>query len=56
MFYLKAIGVNIFRATAVRKAVNDDKAAHERGLSGQILTPSLLGIVTILFNIGVGKY
>ena len=33
---LKAIGVNIFRATAVRKAVNDKKAAHERGLSGQM--------------------
>ena len=33
---LKAIGVNIFRATAVRKAVNDYKAAHERGLSGQM--------------------
>ena len=35
---LKAIGVNIFRANAVRKVVNDDKAAHERGLSGQIYT------------------
>jgi len=35
---LKAIGVNIFRATAVRKVVNDDKAAHERGLLGQIYT------------------
>ncbi|MFH1933237.1 MAG: transposase [Pseudomonadota bacterium] len=33
---LKAIGVNIFRSTAVRKAVNDDKAANERGLSGQM--------------------
>jgi len=33
---LKAIGVNIFRATAVRKAVNDDKAALGRGLSGQM--------------------
>ena len=33
---LKAIGVNIFRATAVRKAVNNDKAVHERGLSGQM--------------------
>jgi hypothetical protein len=33
---LKAIGVNIFRATAIRKAVNDDKAANERGLSGQL--------------------
>ena len=33
---LKAIGVNIFRATAVRKALNADKAAHQRGLSGQI--------------------
>jgi hypothetical protein len=28
--------VNIFRATAVRKAVNEEKAAHERGLSGQM--------------------
>ncbi|MBW1908663.1 MAG: transposase [Deltaproteobacteria bacterium] len=25
---LKAVGVNIFRATAVRKAVNNGKAAH----------------------------
>jgi hypothetical protein len=33
---LKAIGVNIFRATAVRKAINDEKAAHERGLSCQM--------------------
>jgi len=33
---LKAIGVNLFRATAVRKAVNGEKAAHERGLSGQM--------------------
>jgi hypothetical protein len=28
--------VNIFRATAVRKAGNDNKAAHERGLSDQM--------------------
>jgi len=33
---LKAIGVNIFRATAVRRALNDDKAAHQRGLSGRM--------------------
>ena len=33
---LKAIGVNIFRATAVRKAVNDDKAAHGGVLSAQM--------------------
>jgi len=33
---LKAVAVNIFRATAVRKALNADKAAHQRGLSGQI--------------------
>jgi len=33
---LKAIGVNIFRATAVRKAVNNDRVAHERGLLGQM--------------------
>ena len=33
---LKAIGVNIFRATAIRKALNDDKAARGRGLSGHI--------------------
>jgi hypothetical protein len=33
---LKAIGVNIFRATAVRRALNGDKAAHQRGLSDQI--------------------
>ena len=33
---LKAIGVNIFRATAVRRAVNNDMTAHERHLSDQI--------------------
>jgi len=33
---LKAIGVNIFRATAVRRAVNNDMTAHERRLSGQM--------------------
>jgi len=33
---LKAIGVNIFRATAVRRAVNNDKAAHGGVLSAQI--------------------
>jgi len=33
---LKAVAVNIFRATAVRRAVNGDKAAHQRGLSGLI--------------------
>ena len=33
---LKAVAVNIFRATAVRKALNTAKAAHQRGLSGQI--------------------
>jgi len=33
---LKAIGVNIFRATAVRRALNGDKAAHQRGLSDQM--------------------
>jgi len=32
----KDIGVNIFRATAVRKAVNDDKAAHGGVLSAQM--------------------
>jgi hypothetical protein len=31
-----AFAQGIFRATTVRKAVNDDKAAHERGLSGQM--------------------
>ena len=35
---LKAIGVNIFRATAVRRAVNNDMTAHERHLLGQIHT------------------
>jgi hypothetical protein len=30
---VKAIGVNIFRATAVRRALNGDKAAHQSGLS-----------------------
>jgi len=35
---VKAIGVNIFRATAVRRALNTAKAAHQRGLSGQIHT------------------
>ena len=33
---LKAIGVNIFRATAVRRAVNNDMTAHERRLSDQM--------------------
>jgi len=33
---LKAVAVNIFRATAVRRALNGDKAAHQRGLLGQI--------------------
>jgi hypothetical protein len=33
---LKAIGVNIFRATAVRRAVNNDMTAHERRLSGKM--------------------
>jgi hypothetical protein len=33
---LKAVAVNIFRATAVRRALNSAKAAHQRGLSGQI--------------------
>jgi hypothetical protein len=33
---LKAVAVNIFRATSVRRALNTAKAAHQRGLSGQI--------------------
>jgi len=33
---LKAVAVNIFRATAVRRALNGDKSAHQRGLLGQI--------------------
>jgi len=33
---LKAIGVNIFRATAVRKAVNNGRTVHEGILSAQI--------------------
>ena len=33
---LKAAGVNIFRATVVRRALNGDTAAHQRGLLGQI--------------------
>lgn len=33
---LKAVAVNIFRATAVRKALNGDTVAHQRGLSGLI--------------------
>jgi hypothetical protein len=33
---LKAVAVNIFRATAVRRVLNSAKAAHQRGLSGQI--------------------
>jgi hypothetical protein len=33
---LKAVGLNIFRPTAVRNALNGDKAAHQRGLSGHI--------------------
>ena len=34
---LKAIGVNIFSAPAVRTALDCDKAAHESHLSGQML-------------------
>jgi hypothetical protein len=33
---LKAVAVNIFRATAVRRALNGDTAAHQRGLLGHI--------------------
>jgi hypothetical protein len=33
---LKAVAVNIFRATAVRRALNSDKTAHQRGLSCHI--------------------
>jgi len=33
---LKAVGVNIFRATAVQRAVNNDKVDHGRRLSGQM--------------------
>jgi hypothetical protein len=33
---LKAIGVNIFRATAVRRAVNNDRTAHGGVLSAQM--------------------
>jgi hypothetical protein len=33
---LKAVAVNIFRATAVRKALNGDTAAPQRGLLGHI--------------------
>jgi hypothetical protein len=33
---LKAAAMNIFRATAVRRALNGDTAAHQRGLSGHI--------------------
>ena len=33
---LKAIGVNIFRATAVRKAVSCDQTAHGSSLCGQM--------------------
>ena len=33
---LKAVGLNIFRATAVRRAVNDNMTAHERRLLGQM--------------------
>jgi len=39
---LKAIGVNIFRATAVRRAVNDDKAAHGGVLSAQMHAVSVV--------------
>ena len=39
---LKAIGVNIFRATAVRRAVNDDKAAHGGVLSAQMHAVSVI--------------
>jgi len=35
---LKAVAVNIFRATAARKALNGDTAAHQRRLSGHIHT------------------
>ncbi len=33
---LKAIGVNIFRATAIRRAVNNDKTAHGGVVSAQM--------------------
>jgi hypothetical protein len=33
---LKAIGVNIFRATAVRRAISGDKIAHESSPNGQM--------------------
>ena len=33
---LKAIGVNLFRATAVRRALRDDEGAHESGLLDQL--------------------
>jgi hypothetical protein len=33
---LKAVAVNIFRATAVRRVVNNGDAAHGRRLSGQM--------------------
>jgi hypothetical protein len=33
---LKAVAVNIFRATAVRRALNGNTAAHQRGLLGHI--------------------
>ena len=39
---LKAVGLNIFRATAVRKAVNNGKAAH-----GGIL-PSLMHAIYVV--------
>ncbi|MBW1703421.1 MAG: transposase, partial [Deltaproteobacteria bacterium] len=39
---LKAIGVNIFRATAVRRAVNDDKAAHGGVLSARMHAVSVV--------------
>jgi hypothetical protein len=33
---VKAVAVNIFRATAVRRALNTAKTAHQRGISGLI--------------------
>jgi len=35
---LKAVAVNIFRATAVRRALNNEKAVHQRRLLGHIHT------------------
>jgi len=39
---LKAIGVNIFRATAVRKSMSDDKIGREGGLYGQMHVLSVI--------------